>query len=76
MNTIHWHYSEDKQLIEDASFMEWFAKLKTETSIETGYSGPLEESTGMMCWHEYYNENFSPQETAAEDMSYWESEPQ
>ena len=69
---IHWHYEQDKPLIENIKFMEWFAKLKSVPLLEVGYGEPLEEGTGMQCWYEYYETGYSPEEAASEDMSYWE----
>ena len=65
---------EAKELIKDTDFMEWFEKLKRVPHLEAGYGEPLEISTGMQCWHEYYRDGFSPEDAASEDMSYWEAD--
>ena len=69
---IHWHYESDRHLIQNTEFMEWFAALKREPHLEEGYGGPLQQSTGIGCWFDYYNDGYSTREAALSDMSYWE----
>ena len=72
------HYPADQPLTADVEFMEWIANLE-KIMVEFGekheghpYGGPLMESTGLACWHDYFKDDYSPEAAFDEDRTYWD----
>lgn len=66
------HYDVDKPLVSDPKFMAWVAELETmmDRWNRPYGDGPLSETTGLMCWHGYYLDGYTPKDALIEDMSY------
>jgi hypothetical protein len=72
-------YAGDAEIAQDAAFMKWIGRLEKvlkEWGDKYGdgsppYSLPLADGTGLECWHQMYEEGFTPQEAFDEDRSNW-----
>jgi hypothetical protein len=70
------HNQQDKDLIESLSSNElarletWFKGLNAANAINKAYGEkPLEESTGIHCWYDYFTGGYDPAEALKEDLS-------
>lgn len=62
---------------EDAKWQSWLSELERimgEWQAAWGnlpYKLPLRESTGLDCWREYYDDEYTPERTFYDDQSAW-----
>lgn len=75
---IETHFTDDKNLIdslcpnEKDKFESWFAELNAENLKRNNafYSGePLEKSTGVICWFDFFVDGYTPVEALDEDLT-------
>lgn len=72
------HFEDDKELLESLcpnekdKFESWFTELNTENLKRNNafYSGqPLEKSTGITCWFDFFVEGYTAVEALDEDLT-------
>lgn len=68
----------DAKYANDAPFLAWVKSVETLMAEWDGryhnlpYTLPLEDSTGLACWHDCYSDGMAPQQAFESDQSHWE----
>ena len=71
----------DIEIARDVKFMKWIGVLEAAVQRwgnEYGegtppYSLPLIDGTGLECWHQLFEDGYSPEDAFAEDRSNWDA---
>lgn len=75
--TLQAHYEDDAEMLRTMSnddrerFSAWIAELNTE-HIKAGSpygDEPIEYATGLTCWKDYFDDDYTPAHALAEDLS-------
>ena len=67
-----WKIRDAQFLRDNPDFAAWIAELNKIDWLVEGYGGPVEDSTGVMCWYDNFKMGETPLLAAKSDRENWE----